>query len=271
MDEYLRANRELWNARAKIHEKSQFYDLKGFIRGDQTLDPIEIQEVGDVSGKSLLHLMCHFGLDTLSWARLGARVTGVDFSEEAITMARKISEEVGVPAMFVCTNIYDLNETLEEEFDIVFTSGGVINWLPDLKEWARILAQHVKPGGTFYIREFHPFSYIFDDETEGEHLRVRYPYFHSVEPLRFESTDSYACPGVELPRKEQFEWIHSVSDIINALINAGLAIEYFNEFPFTTWQAIPFMMKHEDGRWRLPSNQDSVPFMFSLKARKPMD
>ncbi len=259
----------MWEDRVAVHKESKFYDVEGFLQGKQTLDPIELDEIGDVSGKSILHLMCHFGMDTLSWARLGAKATGVDFSEKAVKLAGDLSEQIGVGARFIVSDIYKLPDILDDEFDIVFTSGGVLAWLPDLKKWAQLVAKFVKRSGVFYIREFHPFPYVFDDDEGVEDFRLRYPYFTPEEPLKFEEGMTYANPDAKLRAKVTYEWNHSLSTLINSLINAGLRIDFFNEFPFTTWKALPFLKEREDGRWVLSSHQDSLPLMYSLMATKP--
>ena len=264
----MKANREMWDKLAKLHHKSEFYDVEGFLKGNQTLDPIEIEELPDLSGKKILHLMCHFGMDTLSMARLGADPTGVDFSSEAIELAKELSKTTEIDARFVCSNVYDLPDNLNEKFDIVFTSGGVIMWLPDLEAWARVIAHFLKPGGFFYIREFHPFGYVFDDDDNVNDLRVRYPYFQGKKPLKFEAEGSYASEGAEIGMQTSFEWNHRISEIFTVLIDAGLTIDFFHEFPMTTYKALPFMIQKEPGRWVLPENEDKIPLMFSLKATK---
>ena len=156
MDEYLESNRALWDEWTSIHVRSEFYDVESFKRGGIRLRPYELEEIGDVAGKDVLHLQCHFGLDTLSFARLGARVTGADFSAPAIAQARALAEELGLDARFVQSNLYDLPSTLQGDFDVVYTSRGVIGWLPDLDRWAEVAAHFVRPGGIFYITEGHP-------------------------------------------------------------------------------------------------------------------
>lgn len=268
MDDYKKANRALWNEWTSIHEHSEFYGLEGFKAGRSTLDPIELEELGDVWGKALLHLQCHFGLDTLSWARLGAKVTGVDFSDKAIALARSLSEELKIPANFVCSDIYDLPNVLSEKFDIVFTSAGVLAWLPDLGRWAQVIAHFLKPGGTFYIREFHPFAYIFDDKEGITELKVAYPYFGSSEPMRCPVQGSYVDRSAKVTQPIAYEWVHSLSEILSSLISAGLRIEFLHEFPYCSFQMLPFMERSEGGRWRLKGQKDFIPFMFSLKATK---
>ncbi|MFC1900273.1 class I SAM-dependent methyltransferase [Chloroflexota bacterium] len=266
VDEYLKSNREMWDDWAPLHAQSEFYDVEGFINGRCTLKKPELEEMGDVSGRSLLHLQCHFGLDTLSWARLGARVTGVDFSENAIEIARSLSEQIGVEAEFVCSNIYELPDNLAGEFDIVYTSIGALCWLNDIERWGEIVSHYIKPGGFFYILEGHPVLNIFDDSEDSTELKIVPSYFHSEKPEEYESTGSYA--GAVPDRKHtSYEWAHSMSDIINALIGADLRIEFLHEFPIAFFKAYPFLEQDKDGYWRLEG--DKVPMTFSLKATKP--
>ncbi len=264
MEEFMNANKELWNAWTDIHEKSELYDVDGFKRGRCTLQRTELEELGDVSNKSLLHLQCHFGLETLSWARRGAKVTGVDISDKSISLARSISAEIGIPAEFVCCNVYDLPEHLAGQFDIVYTSQGVLVWLPDLTKWAETIAHFLKPGGTFYIFEFHPFADTFAIADEPT---IHYPYFHSDEPIIEETTGSYGGeePGVT---RTTHEWTHSMGDIINSLLAAGLRIEYLHEFPFCTYPAQPYLTQHDDGLWWYDAAPDGIPMMFSIKATR---
>lgn len=266
MNEYLKSNRELWNAWTPVHVKSKVYNVDAFKRGEDRLDNVVREGVGDVRGKSLLHLQCHFGLDTLSWARLGARVTGADFSEAAITQARALAQETGIDANFVCANIYDLPNTLTGQFDIVFTSHGVLSWLPDLSAWGQVVAHFLKPGGLFYICEAHPTAYIFDDENPDD-LRVRYPYFHTAEPGSAKVDGSYADRDADVHSVEYF-WFFNMGDVINALIQAGLQITELREHDFVSWQMYPFMIQDIDGWWRLPEKFPRLPLMFSLKARR---
>ena len=266
MDEYLNANRELWNAWTDLHEHSKFYNLPGFLAGETRLDSAEL-ELGDVAGKSLLHLQCHFGMTTLSWARLGAQVTGVDFSDKAIALAQRLAQETGLAAKFVCTDLYELPHALSGEFDIVFTSHGVLSWLPDLGRWAQVIAHFLKRGGTFYIVEAHPFAYVFDDDDHATDLRLRYPYFHTPEPGRFETQGSYADRDADYHSVEYY-WTHSVSDIVNSLIAAGLRIDSFREYSKLSWKMYPFMELDAEGWWHLPTRFPELPLMFSLRATK---
>jgi SAM-dependent methyltransferase len=266
MDEYFKHNKDLWNEITPIHARSEFYDVAGFKAGKCALKPIELEEVGDVSGKSLLHLQCHFGLDTLSWARRGARATGVDFSEDSIETAKRLADETGIKAEFIRTDIYALPELLKDEFDIVFMSYGVLCWLPELTKWAEIIAHFLKPGGFFYIVEGHPFLYVFNTSQDATEFEVHDSYFHCDEPIRGEYEVDYAEPDAVVTGTS-CEWTHSLGDIINALIQAGLRIDFLHEFPYICWKQLPFMHKDKDGWWRIKG--DKIPLIFSLKATKP--
>jgi SAM-dependent methyltransferase len=265
MDPYLQANRELWDEITPIHEQSELYDVPGFKAGKNTLRSTELEEVGDVSGKSLLHLQCHFGMDTLSWARLGARATGVDFSQKAIDLARSLSRETGLQADFICSDIYAVEEKLKDKFDIVFTSYGVLAWLPDLKRWAAIIAHCLKPGGFFYIVEGHPFLNVFDNTEKSTGFRVTQSYFNRPEPIQWAAEGDYADRSAQVIHSS-YEWTCGLGDVINALIGAGLKIEFLHEFPLSAYRWSPFTEKCEDGWWRIQG--DKVPLTFSLKASK---
>ncbi len=264
MDDYLNSNRELWDGWTRIHVRSEFYDVEGFKAGRRPLDPLMREVVGDVAGKSLLHLQCHFGLDTLAWARLGAKVTGVDFSEEGISAARALNNELGLDARFICSNIYDLPDVLSEKFDIVFTSYGVLPWLPDISKWGQVVGHFLKPGGRFFIVEAHPFIWIFDDDNATD-LCIAYDYFHADAPLVFQVQGSYADRNADYEHVE-YSWNHSLSDILNALIAAGLRIDELREYPFIAWKNFPFMERDTEGWWRLPKHFKEIPLMFSVRA-----
>lgn len=262
MDRYFRNNRSLWDGWAKINYGSDFYDLDGFKSGRTSLRPAEIEEVGDVAGKTLLHLQCHFGLDTLSWARRGAKVTGVDFSEEAVSRARALSDELNIEAEFICSNVYDLPRVLDRQFDIVFTSYGVLCWLPDLDRWAKIVTRYLRPGGMFYMIEFHPLIQTLDDEGKC----FERPYFHSPEPLKDERQGSYAAPADS--SHTAYEWTHSLGDIVTALISAGLRLELLHEFPFTPYNCWPFLEESEPGKYVLKGRPNTVPLTFSIRGKR---
>jgi SAM-dependent methyltransferase len=266
MDEYLKANQKLWNEWTGEHENSPYYNLEGFKAGRERLKSIELEEVGNVRDKTLLHLQCHFGLDTLAWARHGAIVTGVDLSDQSIALAQTLSQELNIRARFICSDILTLPDVLDHRFDIVFTSYGILHWLRDLRRWAQVIAHFLDPGGFFYIVEDHPFMRVFSsDPVQG--IKVDNPYFFTEEPYRAETTGSYAT-DFEGEKRSYYMWDHSLGEVINSLIEAGLWIEFLHEFPFALRAKFPTMVQGEDGYWRFTRQHNMVPLLFSLKASK---
>lgn len=263
----LAANREMWDERVPLHVAAELYDVPSFRRGRITLPQLEVQEVGPVEGRTLLHLQCHFGLDTMSWARLGASVTGLDFSSEAVRTARELASEVSVEAEFVEANVFDAPEALGgRQFDIVYTAAGVLGWLPDMERWACAAAACVRPGGVFYIREFHHMAWIFDDAEGVDELRVAYPYWTA--PLEFDEPGSYATSAPTVHNRT-FEWTHSLGEVVTALVDNGLQLEFLHEHDWSTFKMFPFLVQEAPGRWVLPEHRSSVPLMYSIRARKP--
>lgn len=267
---YLDSNRDMWDELAEIHAGTAFYDVEGFLAGRNVLNSLEREALeGEVAGRSLLHLQCHFGLDTLSWARLGARVTGVDFSPKAIALARKLAAQANLNARFVESDVLRLPDVLDEQFDIVYTSYGALVWLPDLAPWGRVVARYLKPGGTFYVAEMHPLSYVFADSAD---FTPTTPYWNRGAPVRWEGNDGdYADPDATLAHTVSYEWPHALEEIFGALLGAGLRIEAFHEHDFTVYQPFDAMEKGNDGYWRLTEHAESIPLMFSLRASKPLD
>lgn len=260
------ANRRAWDAVVEPHLGSPLYSLEAFKRGESSLRSIELEALGDVSGKSLLHLQCHFGKETLSWARLGAEATGVDISEQAIAAARHLGDEIGVPARFIVSDLYDLPGHLDGQFDIVFTSYGVINWLPDLQRWASVVHHFVAPGGVFYIAEIHPALQMLDLEQGG--APFAYDYFNSPEPIVWDGAPDYA--GAEVAHEgKHYEWQHSLAEIISPLLAEGLVLEEFREFPWSPSPGLfPNLEQIAEGRWRVREPRVEVPHVFSAKFRR---
>lgn len=261
MDDRVAANLAHWNELARIHERpSEYYDVEAFRAGGISLRPLERNEVGDVQGKSLLHLQCHFGLDTLSWARLGARVTGVDMSEAALDRARKLATDCGLDARFVCADI-DSTDGFGETFDIVFTSFGTTVWLPDLDRWARLIARSLAPGGFFYIVDGHPFSHVL-----GGGQRVVAPYFRAGPEHCPPGFGDYAVPDAKI-ETPSYEWTHTLGQIVTALASAGLRIAFLHEHPFADWEFGSGMVRGPDGYYRYTDpNAAALPLMYSIKA-----
>jgi SAM-dependent methyltransferase len=261
----IEANRRLWDQMVAVHHGSAFYDLDGFRAGASTLRKPELELLGDVAGRSLLHLQCHFGMDTLSLARLGARVTGVDFSEPAIALARALAGEVGLEARFVQSDVYELTRVLHEQFDLVFTSYGALCWLPDIPEWGRVVARFLRPGGTFVIVENHPLAACVDVVDGSLHLAR--PFFSS-EPVETTATSTYADPDAVLAPQVNYQWSWTVAGMVSALIDAGLRVDRLRELPLGSWQRFPGMRLDEQGWWRLP--EDPIPLLVACRARKPL-
>lgn len=251
-------NRIAWNEMVEVHFKHPGYRVKEFLDGQQMLHSIEIEEVGDVEGKSLLHLFCQFGLDTLSWARQGATVTGVDISDKSIEYANLLAEKVGIRATFIRSDVVDLIGKIDAAFDIVFQSYGTLCWISDLESWARVVAHYLKPGGLFYIVDLHPIlSVVLEDEVS---------YFKRG-PYRYKDSPDY-CDKEYRIKNELVEWEHKLSDIINVLIEAGLTVEKVNEFDKTVDPGNEGWIKRE-GYYYPPDGPSRYPLMFSIRVRKP--
>ena len=265
-------NRRYWDALVAVNadtEGNDGYDVKGFLAGTRQLHPIELRELPDISGLSLLHLQCHFGMDTLLLARMGAKVTGYDYSSAAIEKARWLADEAGIEARFVQGDLYDAPDLVDGTFDAVFVSWGAINWLPDIQGWAKVVAHFVKPSGWFYLAEGHPVAYTIDDEDRSGPVTVRYPYFHKPEPLRFQTTRAYADNETKLEVTENHEWFHPVGEVVTSLIDAGLRLEFLHEHPEITWRAMPYLVPGEPGQYRMPDDRPNIPLSYSLMAVNP--
>jgi 2-polyprenyl-3-methyl-5-hydroxy-6-metoxy-1,4-benzoquinol methylase len=266
--ERIAANRAMWDERVPIHVASDFYRVDDFRSGLQRLAvrPFEVDELGDVDGRSLLHLQCHFGLDTLSWARLGALVTGLDFSGPAVEAARRLAGEIGVDADFVQADLYDAVSAVGgRRFDVVYTGKGALIWLPDVDGWARVCAALLAPGGIFYLSEFHPLSDMFAWET----LDLERSYFEAA-PLFEDSSGTYADLDAPTTHNASYEWQHPLGTVLTALVDAGLTIEFLHEYPFTLFPRWPFLEHRHDGSFVLPPDMPQLPLMYSVRAVKPL-
>ncbi|WP_417197515.1 class I SAM-dependent methyltransferase [Bizionia sp.] len=260
---YFETNKETWNAKVNVHAESDMYNMKAFKEGESSLMTYELEALGNVSGKSLLHLQCHFGQDTLSWSRMGATCVGVDLSDEGIKLAKSLNEELKLDAKFVCCNVLDTSEHINEKFDIVFTSYGVIGWLPDLKPWGIMIAERLKNGGTFFMAEFHPIVWMFN-YLEGKPF-MEYGYMQ--EEVIFEEYEgTYANQDSKIISKE-YGWNHGLSEVINALTEAGLHIEYLNEYHESPYNVLPDLVETETGMFKKTDNL--YPLIFTIKATKP--
>jgi len=261
---YFDVNKETWNKKVSIHAESEFYDVESFKNGETSLNSYELEELGEVEGKSLLHLQCHFGQDTLSWSRLGAKCTGIDLSNEGINEAQRLNKELGLDAKFVESNLYEVPDKVEGQFDIVFTSYGVVGWLPDLKTWGEIIANKLKKGGVFYMIEFHPIVWMFDFLQTPP--KLTYPYLQS-EVTYEEYQGTYTNSDANITSKE-YGWNHGLGEVISALTSAGLEIEFLHEFEKSPYNSFPDMDKTEDGMYVLKEEQRMIPLLYSIRATK---
>ncbi|MCB5173758.1 class I SAM-dependent methyltransferase [Microvirga lenta] len=262
------ANLSSWNARAALHmrDATGFYDVDAFLAGKDTLFPIDAAEIGDVRGKRLLHLQCHFGMDTLSLARRGAIVTGLDFSPVAIEGARDLAAKANLPATFVQADVYDARRAVEGSFDIVYTSWGTICWLPDIRAWAQVVADMLAPGGTFYFADSHPSALVLE-ERDGV-IRPTYGWRTPKDrPDAFTDATSYTGDAFEKPVTD-YNWIHPLSDILTGLMEAGLTLEYLREHETLPSKLFPSMVPTGDRMYRLPDGAVPIPLAVSLRAVK---
>ena len=257
-------NRANWDDRVPVHLASEFYDVDAFRSSGSSLRPFELAEVGDVTGKRLVHLQCHVGLDTLSWARSGAQVAGLDFSEPAIKAARSLAADLAVDASFVVADVYDAVTALGgRRFDIVYTGTGALVWLPDMTRWAQVVAALLEPGGFLYLVEGHPFAQTLDD---AQGTTVERDYFDEqpqVEDYPYTYTD-----GPALTHNRSVEFQHGLGQVVTALAAAGLRIEFLNEHDFDCFQRFRSLQRH-GSQYRFPAGHPRVPMMFSLRARRP--
>ena len=260
-----RLNRAWWDERVAAHLAGDFYDVPGFLAGRSTLRPFETAELGDVGGCHLVHLQCHFGLDTLSWARKGALVIGVDFSPIAVAAARDLALRAGLAAEFVEAGVYDAVQALDgRTFDVVYTSIGSIIWLPDITRWASTVAALLAPGGRFYLAEFHPFSVVLGEED----LTVTDSYFDPG-PFLHDEPGSYADPGAQTRHHQSVTWHHTLGAVITSLAQAGLRIEFLHEHPYALRARWPFLERRPDRTYHMPAGRPQVPLLYSVKATRP--
>lgn len=261
-ENYLEINRQSWNNKVAIHLESAFYDMPGFISGNTSLNEIELKLLGDIKGKSILHLQCHFGQDTISLSRLGAIVTGVDLSDKAIDTAKQIATNTHSNAQFICCDIYDLPNHLDKQFDIVFTSYGTIGWLPDLDKWAKIISTFLKPGGQFIFVEFHPVIWMFDDNFE----KIGYNYFNA-EAIIETQIGTYADKTADL-NHQLVSWNHPLSEVINSLIKNDLVINSLNEYDYSPYNCFKKTIEFEPKKYRIEHLDDKIPMVYSIVATK---
>jgi len=261
-ENYLEINRKAWNSKVDVHLNSDFYNQTAFLNGANTLNSIELNLIGNVEGKSILHLQCHFGQDSISLSRMGANVVGVDFSDKAIETASDLAAQLNSAARFVCCDIYELPKHLDETFDIVYTTYGTIGWLPDLTKWAGVVSRFLKPGGQFLLVDFHPVVWMFDDDFQ----KVAYNYFNSA-PVVETSSGTYADRNAEL-QNELVMWNHDLAEILSSLLNENLQITHFGEYDYSPYACFSHTEESEPGKHRIKHLANRIPMVFSLIATK---
>ena len=260
--DYIKTNKQTWNNKTAIHIESEFYNNKSFLEGKSTLNSIELLLLGDVKDKKILHLQCHFGQDTMTFSRLGAKATGIDFSDKAIEKARAFSEKLNLDTTFICCDIYDIPNHLDENFDIVFTSYGTIGWLPDIDKWAAVVSHFLKPKGRFIMADFHPVIWMFDNDFK----KIFYSYFNIESIIEFES-GTYADKNSKIETKT-ITWNHPTSEVLNALIQSGLEINSFNEYDYSPYNCFNQTEEFEKGKFRIKHLGNKIPIVFSIEATK---
>jgi SAM-dependent methyltransferase len=267
-DGYLAANQANWDERVTTHLKSAFYDVEGWLRRRPGPEPRELAVLGDVAGQQFLHLQCHFGLDTLAWARAGAVVTGLDFSPAAIAAAQDLAQRAGLSdrSRFVCADVYKASEALAGTvFDIVYVNLGALCWLPSVDAWAAQVGALVDGGGRFYIHDGHPLAWAMAPEKP----LIEHTYFEEDAPYVDDSGQTYTDAGSLLANRPSYEWNHGIGQIVSALVRHGLRLEWLAEHDWTFWPHFPWLVQNAEGNWTTPPDTPRFPLSFSLFATKP--
>ncbi len=259
-------NRTMWNAKVPLHLTSRAYDVAGFKAGRTSLRPHEIEDLGDVTGKDIIHLQCHLGLDSLSLARLGANVTGVDFSEPAVQAARQLARDIGIDATFVTSDVYDAPAAVNHRtFDLVYTGVGALCWIPDMQRWAKVVHDLLRPGGQLYLFEFHPVKWMIEGGAPGE-IDIRDSYFTPPEGYREAGGVEYADTSIPSAATPTIQWNHPFGQVVTALAQSGLRIDELREFDRDVLRTWDRMQPTPDHMWRMPPDKPSIPLMYVLRA-----
>jgi SAM-dependent methyltransferase len=261
----LAANRRNWDERVPIHRASLFYDVERWLSTRPGPRPHEIDALGDVAGLDLVHLQCHFGLDTLAWADAGARVVGVDFSAEAIRVADDLAARARLHdrSTFVCANVYDAAEVLApRRFDVVYVSLGALIWLPSVGRWAEQVAALTRPGGRLYLHEIHPLAWSLADDAPA----FAHTYFEEPDPFVDDSDQTYTDADRPLVNTRTYEWNHSIGEVVMALIDRGMRIDRLVEHDWTVHQQFPWLVESSPSQWTAAAGQPRLPLTYTLVA-----
>lgn len=269
--QFRRANLLAWDERAPAHAASPGYKLDEFRADPAYISDVvrfDLPRLGTIAGLRGLHLQCHIGTDTISLQRLGADMTGLDFSGVSLDMARALAEELGSPTRFVQADVYDAN-SVTGTFDFVFTGIGALCWLPDIRAWARVVHDLLVPGGRLFVREGHPMMWALDERRTDGVLAVTYPYFEVADPLLDESEGSYVETEGTFAHTVSYSWNHGLGEIVSALIDVGMEITMLVEHDSVPWEALPgHMTRGDDSEWRLAEGRDRLPLTYTLQAER---
>lgn len=260
--DYLDTNKATWNQKVDYHVDSEFYNMEAFLNGQSTLNDIELRLLGDITGKKILHLQCHFGQDTISLSKMGAQVTGMDLSDKAISKARELATQLNTNTTFVCSDVYDLPNQLQGQFDIVFTSYGTIGWLPDLDKWAKVIQHFLKPGGKFVFVEFHPVVWMFDNHF----TKIEYSYFNT-ETIIETVSGTYADKEAPL-KNDSVSWNHPLTEVINSLIKNTLEINTFEEYDYSPYSCFNEVEEFTTNKFRIKHLDNKIPMIYAIVATK---
>jgi SAM-dependent methyltransferase len=268
--EHFAINRAWWDERAPAHASSPDYAVAQIIADPTRLSDVvrfDVPRLGDIKGQRGIHLQCHIGTDTISLHRLGAAMTGLDFSTESIAIARRIAADARADVTFVEAEVYDAPEAVGGGFDFVFTGIGALCWLPEVGRWAKTVAELLRPGGRLFLREGHPMLLAFD-ETRTDEWVLRYSYFEQPDPESFDAPGTYVDTEVEFGHNQANDWSHGIGDVITAVLEAGLELTMFVEHDSVPWEALPDRMYRDDGEWRLIEHPERLPLSYTLQAVK---
>ncbi|MDP9241370.1 MAG: class I SAM-dependent methyltransferase [Actinomycetota bacterium] len=274
MEDYRVLNRASWDERAPAHAASPDYALARFFEEPDFLSGVvrfDLPLLGDIRGQRGVHLQCHIGTDTLSLSRLGAQMTGLDFSPESLAQARRLAQETGAEIPYVQADVYDAVDVLGAgEFDLVFTGIGALCWLPDVRRWAAVVAALLKPGGRLFIREGHPMLWSLEDGRSDDLLVVKYPYFERQEGEVFDDGGTYVETDAVFEHNRTYSWNHGLGEIVTGLIEAGLELTGLTEHDTVPWEALPGQMEQVGGgEWRLADRPWRVAHTYTMQAVKP--
>lgn len=269
-DEHFAVNRAWWNDRASAHANSPDYAVDELLADPTRLSDVvafDLPRLGDIAGLRGIHLQCHIGTDTLSLHRLGAEMTGLDFSSASIAVARRIAADAGADIAYVEADVYRAPTVVDGDFDFVFTGVGALCWLPDVGRWAKAVADLLRQGGRLFLREGHPMVLAFDEQRTDEWV-LRYSYFERAEPESFYAPGTYAQTDVEFDHNQASDWSHSIGDVITAILDAGLELTMFVEHDSVPWEALPGRMYRDGAEWRLIEHAECLPLSYTLQAVK---